>query len=715
VNHFIDAALEPGLWRLADWSLRWALLIGLFAGALLLLRPRRAATRSLAGWLVLLGGLLLPALPHWGPPLTLPRAREEAPALAAEPLPLLAKVAAARPVEPVAGPVPPPQGGVAPAQPFGARRLAILTLAVLWATGVILLLVRLLGGWLLLTRLRPSAVPLDGAAAELFAACRAQVGLRRAVALAAHPAVGSPVTLGLFRPVVLVPPDWLDLDEPARRASLLHELAHLARRDDWAALLFELVRTAFFFHPGVRWLLARLECERELLCDEAALAGGLDARSYARMLVDFSRRCGRLLPAPLAASTHPLRIGGRRTVTVRIHHLLEENMKQWLSPTPRWQALTLGLVVLGLAVVLGSFRVGAGEPPITLPNDRYLKDEKKEADPPPAKEEPAAVKKEALRYGGKSFDQWRTELVTELKPDIRIDGIKALREFGANGYGPDATAAILQVMQGYDINGGNKDDEDVFKAGLEAVRKIGKPSVTVLIGGVRGDNRNGRRFAVNALGQLDSDAQAAAPALIKAMRDEDAYTRERAADAVFRIQPEAPGYAAALAGMLKDDLPSLRANAACFLGNAKLPEGRALTVPALMEALDDPDANVRLAVISALVNIKPPAREVVPGVAKRLTDNFSTVQRHAFEIINAYGPEAKAAVPALIAIARDSSASNELRLQAIGALGQIGPNAREAVPVLKKLLEEKALNSNFHVDIVEPQNSIQKALEKIGK
>src|SRR5262249_16591994 len=110
----------------------------------------------------------------------------------------------------------------------------------------------------------------------------------------------------------------------------------------------------------------------------------------------------------------------------------------------------------------------------------------------------------------------------------------------------------------------------------------------------------------------------------------------------------------------------------------------------------------------------PPAREVIPAVTKRLTDDFSTVQQHAFDMIRDYGPEAKAAVPALIAVARDSSASTELRLQAIGALGQIGPNAKEAVPVLKKMLDENALRPAFDVS-VEPHNSIQKALEKIGK
>jgi beta-lactamase regulating signal transducer with metallopeptidase domain len=702
---------------MADWSLRWALLIGLLAAGLLLLRPRRASTRSLAGWLVLLGGLLLPGLPHWGPTLRMPHAPEEAPAPVAEALPLMEKTIAEGPVEPVAVPtstlVP---EVVAPAQQLGARRLAILNLALLWAAGVVLLAVRLLGGWLVLRRLQRSAVPLDGADAELFAACRRQLGLRRPVVLAVHAAVRSPITLGLFRPTVLVPLDWPGLDEPTRRAILLHELTHLARGDDWAALLFELVRIVFFFHPGVRWLLARLECERELLCDEAALLGGLDAHSYARMLVAFTRRCGRLLPAALAAPAYPLRIGGRRTITVRIHHLLEENMNPLLTPTPRWQALTLGVLLLGLAVVLGAFRVGAGEPPDPPVVNRDGAEDKKAADAPAATEEPAgAVKKEALRYGGKSFDQWRTELVTELKPDIRIDGIKALREFGANGYGPEATASILQVMQGYDIQGGNKDDAEVFQAGIEAVRKIGKPAVTVLIGGLRGENRNGRRFAATALDQVGLDARSAVPALIKAMRDEDAYVREKAADAVVVNQPEAPGYAAALVELLKDDLPNLRANAAYFLGNPKLLEGRALFVPALVEALDDPEANVRQSVLAALVTLKPPAREVVPGIAKRLTDNIGPLQQQAFEMIRKYGPEAKAAVPALIAIAQDSSASHDLRLLAIKTLGHIGPNAKEAVPVLKKLQEDNSLNPRFTVTTGGSTSTLQEALDKIGK
>ena len=135
---------------------------------------------------------------------------------------------------------------------------------------------------------------------RLLGECRAAVGLSRPVRIAVHPAVASPAVVGGPWPVVLVPPDWIDWPEEHRRACLLHELAHLARYDDWAKLAQELLRAPFFFHPPVRWLLSRLDRERELLCDEAAVALGSDPLVYARLLLDLARRPGRLLPVTLS-------------------------------------------------------------------------------------------------------------------------------------------------------------------------------------------------------------------------------------------------------------------------------------------------------------------------------------------------------------------------------------------------------------------------------
>src|SRR5438445_342504 len=88
------------------------------------------------------------------------------------------------------------------------------------------LLVLLVGGWLLLERLRRTAVPIQGAPSQLFQACRAQLALRRRATLASHELVCSPLTLGLYHPMILVPPTWTELPEQAQRGSLLHELAH---------------------------------------------------------------------------------------------------------------------------------------------------------------------------------------------------------------------------------------------------------------------------------------------------------------------------------------------------------------------------------------------------------------------------------------------------------------------------------------------------------
>jgi beta-lactamase regulating signal transducer with metallopeptidase domain len=663
MNDFIDAVVTPLLGWLADWSLRWAVLIAVLAAGLVLLRPRRTAARYRGCLLVLLAGLCLPFVPRWGPALAGPQPAappRETPPPPAQPLP-----AEKTPVLPAPSPAPPAftpshVEDLPPApEPPGIGRLAMAALFGGWGAGGLLLLLRQVGGRLWLRRLRRTALPVAGKDADLLAACCAELGLRRPVVLASHPAVRSPLALGLWRPAVLVPPGWPGLPAATRRGILLHELAHLRRRDDWWGLLFETVRAVFFFHPLVRWLLARLECERELLCDEAAVARGLDPRAYALMLLECARRPGRLLPAPLAGSAYPLGIGGRRTVMTRISHLLEENMQRWLTPTPTRSTLTVTLLVVALAVGLGSVRLGAGEP--AGAGDKPDKPEQPAA---PANETPVPkIKKEALRYGGKNFDQWRTDLLTELKPEIRIDGIKALREFGANGYGAEATAAILEVVRAYDYGSPNKDDLKVLKAGVEAMHKIGQPAVALLIRELAGDNRNGRRFAVEAL--VRDAPREAVPALVEAIRRPDDYVRTQAIQVMRLVDLHAAGLVNALAVALQDGEPLLRIHAAQALG--EIGPGAAAAVPALVEALRDKDQFLRTAAVKALGKMKPPAASVVAALTRLVKEESNAALKlAAIEILGGYGPTP----PGLY---RPSSRSSRRRM----------PTARSASPPSK--------------------------------
>lgn len=449
MTHFVDAILEPPLWFVADWSLRWAAFIVVFASALWMLRPRRATTRQLLLWVALVGGILLPVVPRWGdgwerkpqenapPPQAQPwsarpsRDRERAVLI---PLPRGRGSVDAPRSEPV-----PPR--LPPAEPLGTRRIVVLGLALCWTIAVLCLSIRRLAGWIFLHRMRREALDIDGTT-DLLSACRTELQVRSRVRLAAHPRIRSPILCGIFRPLILVPMDWLQLSPEARRAVLLHELAHVRRRDHWLAPLLNTIRIAFCFHPLVRWLLSRFEYERELLCDEMVVRRGVDPRDYARLLLEFARASGRW--AWPAAS---LPMSRRRTVKGRIHHLLEEDMERWIRPLPARWAIVLGVGLLALTLGLASYRVLAEEKEKEKPAPAPAPEKKGEESAKPAA---IKLKREDLRYGGKDFNQWRHDLLTELKESIRADGMKAFGAFGSNGYATEATEAILDIMRGYD-------------------------------------------------------------------------------------------------------------------------------------------------------------------------------------------------------------------------------------------------------------------------
>jgi protocatechuate 3,4-dioxygenase beta subunit len=407
MNSLTDAWINPGLAILVDWSIRWGIVLAVLAAWFRLRPPRRAETRHLLCLSALVAGVLLPLAPRWGDaaipwpsrqaesvpiPAFIPGGPEAMPVLPIEitqqaPQPRAredaARVEPARRVAPLE-PIRPTSA------PLDVRRMAALFAAGAWGAVMLTMLVRLVCGKLMLFRLRRGAVMLDQGSDGLLGECRTVLGLSRSVGLAVHPAVATPVVIGGLRPLVLVPSDWRDWPESHRRGCLLHELAHLARYDDWAKLVQELVRAPLFFHPLVRWLLARLDRERELLCDEAAVALGSDPVEYARLLLDMARRPGRLVPVIPFTRHGWLPFLDRRTVEVRIERLLEADMRSTFSRPSAVRSMFFGGLALAAALAVGGLRVHAvvAEPP-------------KEAKSPATKDAPREVRGVVLDPDGK--------------------------------------------------------------------------------------------------------------------------------------------------------------------------------------------------------------------------------------------------------------------------------------------------------------------------
>jgi hypothetical protein len=80
--------------------------------------------------------------------------------------------------------------------------------------------------------------------------------------------------------------------EDRRRAVMLHELAHVRRRDSLTQTLASLATALYWPHPGVWWAARRLQVEREFACDDCVLGAGAPADSYASDLLEIAYTLG---------------------------------------------------------------------------------------------------------------------------------------------------------------------------------------------------------------------------------------------------------------------------------------------------------------------------------------------------------------------------------------------------------------------------------------
>lgn len=142
--------------------------------------------------------------------------------------------------------------------------LAMALFALIWGcTRWVLLL------WIMRRAGESASLPIQ----ELVAACAQRIGTRRPTVrllVAAHPLA---CASGWVRPLVLLS-TWMveHLDQRELEAVITHELAHVARRDTLVLWVGRMLRDAFWYLPTSRTAYHLLEQEKELACDDLAVA-----------------------------------------------------------------------------------------------------------------------------------------------------------------------------------------------------------------------------------------------------------------------------------------------------------------------------------------------------------------------------------------------------------------------------------------------------------
>ncbi len=322
----ISLDFVPALWRVT-------ILLAAVGLLELLLRRKAASLRHLLWSSALAGALAMPLLSGLIPRWRIPVWEDLVPAPGTALFRTDVYGQAAAPPE-SAGEMRAAQSGPS----SGPASRGVRWLGLLWLAGALAVCVQVLVGVAAVVRLRRKARNAPEAVSSLAAELAAGMGVRQRVRVLSAGSATTPMTWGIVRPVVLLPETVVSGSPERLRAVLLHELAHIARRDFPLHLIGQAACAVYWFHP-LAWLARRRALGlRERASDDMVLAFGVKPSDYAMSLLQLSRS----LAAPRLCSA----LGICRTSR------LEGRVKAILDPAQRRDRPSLRSAAFAAAVAV---------------------------------------------------------------------------------------------------------------------------------------------------------------------------------------------------------------------------------------------------------------------------------------------------------------------------------------------------------------------------
>src|SRR5437667_2867531 len=172
-------------------------------------------------------------------------------------------------------------------------------LAVVWLCGFLVVIFHWYFRWRRISAAIRKSVPLqEGREVQTLRRLERTGGMPKATEMLLSRTSLEPGIFGITRPVLLWPEGISErLEDAHLEAILAHELWHVRRRDNLAAVMHMVVEAIFWFHPLVWWLGVRLVDEREQAYDEEVLELGSDRQVYAESILKTCEFC---VGSPLA-------------------------------------------------------------------------------------------------------------------------------------------------------------------------------------------------------------------------------------------------------------------------------------------------------------------------------------------------------------------------------------------------------------------------------
>jgi len=659
-------------------------------------------------WLVTLGALLLiPALTAWGPLRleVLPAADAAAtpavlvtPAPSVKPAPEVVITNGSSSIVATGAPSAAPatsrvtsttasassaRGGLVASISDASLWVVALTL---WAVVAFAIIVSLTWSTLVVRRLVRRSEPLDDQTwlTPLYEVSD-RMGLDEPPRLLMSRDAKMPFACGLTTPTIVLPAECESWSHERRLAVLLHELAHVRRRDLLGHTLGRLVCAIYWFHP-LAWTAARqLRAESERACDDLALSCGTRATDYAEHLLDIVTSVRREA-TPMVA----LAMARRKEFEGRMLAILDPELRH--STPSRTQSATLIGTLALLSIVVGAVvPAPASARPMTaqdvgrrearVEHEAIAQHEADAQTAPDADVRNDRALEKKLDKAGRTRDRSHQTSQQTTQSTTRQTTQVIVQRQSEQAFENVVTSAVGAVVDKFvpkaietGTNAASVALQNLIKQGAQNGKQADeRPALLARV--LRSDTSASlRRVAAWGLNEYAEDPVAVDALANAVRRDANESVREMAAWSLAGSE-RSTGAIDALAAALRDASVSVRRTAAWSLGNI----GDRRAAEPLVAALADANAEVRTRAVWALGNSN--LREAPRQLVAMLSDKDAKVRELTAWAL--YEIEDPSSAPALQAALRTEQ-DKDIQLGYIRALAAMGDKSVDAIrPLLE--------------------------------
>jgi beta-lactamase regulating signal transducer with metallopeptidase domain len=446
-------------------------------------------------------------------------------------------------------------------------------LTLVWLAGVVVALLRVAGGLLRMRNLTRQATPvIDWAWSRGIQRAAESLHVATPIALCVSGEISVPMTWAVWgRALLLLPAEADSWSSERRRAVLLHELAHVRRRDSLVRLLAQASCALQWFNPLAHLAFRRLRAEQEHACDDLVLTRGIPAVDYATHLVEIARASCRS-----SFDDAALAMVGRTDLEERVFAILDSTRRRDAASFTGWIAAAATIVIV---VAVGTLRLSGAQG---------------QTGAAPAASAQQTLSRALLAGGLQGMDSSQPAWTRTVDEETR-----------------GRVAGILQGL----LSDGDGAVRDAARQALDAVQAV--PAGTVLISSPCRGNCVSSDLTMPAAVLFEMQARLA---LVEIARQD----RESRLHGAWKLIGRTESSAEALARLLQDDDPQVRTAAAIHLDSVVFPAA----VPGWIALLSDRDESLRERAAISLGAIGDPAA-IDALEAALANESSSNVRRQA--------------------------------------------------------------------------------------